>query len=156
MKKKSYQILLCLISLSAVLLMARPGNATLGQPEGSIESDRKALSGMHRMSTSQNGYTIQEIDCGGTAVREYLSSSGVVFAVAWNGLRHPDLTTLLGSYASAYEEALQNTARKPGVRRLAIETDGLVVQKWGHVGSLAGRAYAPDLIPSGVTIDEIK
>ena len=89
-------------------------------------------------------------------MREYVSSSGIVFAVAWNGLRHADLTALLGSYADAYREALQKTPRRPGVRRLSVKTDGVVVEKWGRVRDLRGRAYVPDLFPAGATIDEIK
>jgi hypothetical protein len=136
--------------------MVRPGNATLGQTADSIESDRIALSAVRGGTTAQNGYTVQEIDYGAAAVREYISASGIVFAVAWNGIRHPDLTALLGSYTGRYQQTLDNTPRRPGVRHLAVKADGVVVEKWGHVRDLRGRAYAPDLIPPGVTIDEIK
>jgi hypothetical protein len=107
-------------------------------------------------TTTQKGYTVQEIDYDGTAVREYISSSGIVFAIAWNGIRHPDLSALLGSYAGQYQQALQNTPRQPGARHISVKADGVVVEKWGHVRALQGRAYAPDLIPPGVNTDEIK
>ncbi len=148
--------LLCLALLLPFLFVARSGQATLGGSADSVESDRKAFSAARGAATEQNGYTVQEIDLDGAAVREYVSSSGVVFAVAWNGLRHPDLAPLLGSYADAYQKGLQQTQRRPGVRSLAVKADGVVVEKWGHVRRLQGRAYAPGLIPPGVNIDEIK
>jgi hypothetical protein len=156
MKNISCRLFLCLAFSIASLFMVRPGDATLGQPADSVESDRIALSAVRGGTTMQNGYTVQEINYGGTAVREYVSSSGIVFAVAWNGIRHPDLTALLGSYTDQYRKTLQQTPRQPGVRHLSVRTDGVVVEKWGHVRDLRGRAYAPDLIPPGLDIDEIR
>ena len=68
----------------------------------------------------------------------------------------PDLTPLLGSYAGEYQEALGRTARKYGERHLQVKAAHVVVQKWGHMRNLQGRAYAPDLVPAGVTVDEIR
>ncbi len=156
MKHVSCRVLLCLVFSTGFLCMVRPGNATLGQSADSVESDRIALSAVRGGTTAQNGYTVQEIDYDGAAVREYVSASGIVFAVAWNGIRHPDLTALLGSHMGEYRQALSNTPSQPGVRRLSVKANGVVVEKWGHVRDLRGRAYAPDLMPPGVTIDEIK
>ena len=89
-------------------------------------------------------------------MREYVSPSGVVFGIAWSGLVPPDLTQLLGSYAPEYQEALQQTPRQKGSRHLRVETPGVIVEKWGHMRNLQGRAYAPALIPPGVSVDEIK
>jgi hypothetical protein len=139
-----------------ILASAGGVRASLGGPADSVDSDIKVFSAQRGAATAQNGYTVQEIRYGGTAVREYVSPSGIVFAVAWNGIRHPDLTALLGSYAGQYQKALQNSPRRPGVRHLSVKADGVVVEKWGHVRNLQGRAYAPDLIPPGVTVDEIK
>ncbi len=136
--------------------MVRQGFATLGQTADSVESDRRALSAVRGGTTAQNGYTVQEVTYDGAALREYISASGIVFAVAWNGMRHPDLTALLGSYTDQYQKALAQTSRQPGLRRLSVKADGVVVEKWGHVRNLQGRAYAPDLIPPGVAIDEIR
>jgi hypothetical protein len=46
--------------------------------------------------------------------------------------------------------------RQPGRRHVTVKTDGVVVEKWGHMRNLQGRAYAPALIPQGVSVDEIK
>lgn len=90
------------------------------------------------------------------AVREYVSPSGVVFGIAWNGLVRPNLATLLGPYADAYRKALVQRPREPGRPFLKVKTDGLVVEEWGHMRDLHGRAYVEDLVPPDVPVNAIK
>jgi hypothetical protein len=155
MRKRHYTVLVvCLATL--VLVTAQVARATLDGFADSVESDRKVLSAARMSPASHDHYTVQEIQIETTLVREYVSLSGVVFAVAWNGLVHPDLTQLLGPYAGDYEEALQQTPRKYDRNRLEVKANRVVVEKWGHMRNLQGRAYVPDLIPPGVSIDEIR
>jgi hypothetical protein len=137
-------------------LTARPAGAALGESGYTVETDRSALSAVRDSTMARNGYSVHEFDSGATVVREYVSSSGVVFAVAWNGLTHPDLDQLLGSYAGEYHRVLQQTPRKHGRRSIQLKTDSVVVEKWGHMRNLQGRAYDPALIPAGVSVDEIR
>ena len=130
--------------------------ATIGESVDSVASDQKALSATRRTAKTSTTYTIHEIRTETLTVREYVSLSGVVFGIAWNGLTHPDLTPLLGSYVSEYQKALIHGRRQPGRRHVTVKTDGIVVEKWGHMRNLQGRAYAPALIPQGVSVDEIK
>ncbi len=153
MGKKSY-LFLCL--LVATVAIARPAPATLGEPSASIATDSKAISAVRNAATARAGYTVQVIASDSVTVREYISPSGVVFGIAWNGLIHPDLTTLLGSYNGEYQKALRQNPRKPGRRFSQVKTNRIVVEKWGHMRNLQGRAYVPALIPPGVTADEIK
>ncbi len=156
MKNRAYGIVLCL-SLSAYVLSAPYlCRATLGERAESVSSDRKALSAVRRATTTHRNYTVQEIKSDVNVIREYISPSGIVFAIAWNGLTHPDLTTLLGSYALEYSQAMQQSPHKPGRRYSKVQADRVVVEKWGHMRNLQGRAYVPDLIPPGVSINEIK
>ena len=157
MKRKLYALFLCL-GLSAAALVINPqAQAALGESADSVASDRRALSAAQRGTQVRNRYTIQEIASDSTVVREYVSPSGIVFGIAWNGLTYPNLTPLLGSYASEYQTVLKQVQRKPGFRRRQfVRTDRLVVEKWGHMRNLQGRAYAPALIPPGVSVDEIK
>lgn len=145
-----------LVFLATVLVMAKPALAVLGESADSISSDRRALVATRGSVTVYDGYQVQEIGSATMTIREYISPSGVVFAIAWNGMTVPDLTTLLGSYANDYQKALKQTPRKPGRRLRQIKTDGVVVEKWGHMRNLQGRAYSPALIPQGVSIDKIK
>ena len=153
------RVSICSIFLGLVLitvLAGRPATATLGEPAESAGSGRKSLSAANRASVTHPGYTIREYDNGGNMVREYVNQSGIVFAVAWSGLSHPDLTPLLGSYAGEYREALAKTPRERGKRHFRVEANRVVVEKWGHMRSVRGRAYIPALFPSGVNSDEIK
>jgi hypothetical protein len=156
MKMRLYVFLLSLGLSVAIFVTVQQAQATLGESSDSITLDRKALSAVRRATTARNGYTVHEIASGSTVVREYVSPSGIVFGIAWNGLIHPDLTQLLGAYAGEYEKALQRTPRQPGRRRLQVKTNQVVVEKWGHMRNLQGRAYVPALIPRGVRIDEIR
>ena len=156
MKKGTCCLFLGLGFLGAILLAAQVAHAALGESIDSITSDRKSLSAVQGAMTARDGYTIQTIESDSTTFREYVSPSGVVFGIAWNGLIHPDLTRLLGSYAGEYQEALRQMPRTPGRRSFQVKTDHIVVEKWGHMRNLQGRAYAPALIPQGVSINEIK
>lgn len=130
--------------------------ATLGESVDSVASDQKALSATHRTAKTSKTYTIHEMRTETLTVREYVSPSGVVFGIAWNGLTHPDLTPLLGSHHNEYQKAIGHANRQPGHRHVTVKTEGVVVEKWGHMRNLQGRAYAPALIPQGVSVDEIK
>ncbi len=156
MKIRPYALFLSLGLSVAILVTVQQAQATLGESADSITLDRKALSAVRRAATVGTGYTVHELASDSTVVREYISPSGIVFGIAWNGLIHPDLTQLLGTYAGEYEKALRQTSRQPGRRRLQVRTNQVVVEKWGHMRNLQGRAYAPDLIPPGVSVDEIR
>jgi hypothetical protein len=145
-----------MVFLAAQTIFVPSASAVLGKPATSITADEESLGGGRIAKSAGNGYEIQEIVTDATTVREYVSAEGIVFALAWNGLVHPDLSHLLGTYAAEYEQALKKTARKPGSRSLQVKAPRVVVEKWGHMRNLQGRAYAPDLMPSGVPIDEIR
>lgn len=141
---------------SCLALTARPARAALGEGAASVDEDAKVLAAS-RGGTSEHGlYRVETVTSGSGTMREYVSASGVVFAVAWNGVAHPDLRPMLGSYAGEYESALARTPRAPGRRHQQVTTGRLVVEKWGHMRDLHGRAYAPALVPAGVSLDEIE
>jgi len=142
--------------LAALHASALRVQATLGESVASVDSDSKALSGVRLAATVHDGYSIQEITAASVVLKEFVSPSGVVFGITWHGLIHPDLTQILGSYASKYKEGLLQIHRGQDRRRLRVTTDQLVVEQWGHMRNLQGRAYAPDLIPQGLSIDEIR
>jgi len=157
MKKNHLALFIGLSIWMTMLSTGSPAQASLGESDDSITSDEKALSAVRGAAATRNGFTVHEIQSDSTTVREYVSPSGIVFAIAWNGRIHPDLTSLLGSYAGEYNKALQQTPREPGRRSYyVVKSDQVVVEKWGHMRNLQGRAYAPALIPPGVSIDEIK
>jgi len=157
MKRRLSTVFLGFGLVVAVLAAAQQAQAVLGESVDSVTTDQKTLSAARGATTGvHSGYTVQEIVSDATTIREYVSSSGIVFGIAWQGRTHPDLTPLLGSYNGEYQDALRKTPRQPGRRHLQVKTDRVVVEKWGHMRKLQGRAYVPALIPSGVSLDEIK
>jgi hypothetical protein len=157
MKTRLFPITLLVLGLAlAIFLSAERVQAALGESVDSVASDQKAISAVRRAMKTSTGYTVHEIRSETITVREYVSPSGVVFGIAWNGLTHPDLTPLLGAYTDEYQKAMRKAKRQPGRRHVQVKTDGVVVEKWGHMRKLQGRAYAPALIPQGVSVDEIK
>jgi len=136
--------------------LAGSARAALGEPESSLAADRKALSAVKGATIPGSAYSVEELVSHGNVVREYVSGAGVVFAIAWRGLSPPDLGPLLGGYASEYRQAARRAAGRPGHRYRKLETPHLVVESFGHMRDLGGRAYAPSLFPPGVTPDEIR
>ncbi len=157
MKRTHYAVVLGLSLFTAVLAAAPPAEAVLGEPADSVAADRNALSAIRSAATTTHAnYTVQQVESDAVTVREYISPSGIVFAVAWNGMVNPDLTQLLGSYSGEYREARRQMPRKHGRRSQQVKTNRVVVETWGHMRNLQGRAYVPALVPPGVIIDEIK
>ncbi len=156
MRKNIVYIIVSCLGLAIFLSLSGHAAAALGGAVDTVEGDQNALSAHRRIITSYAGYTVQEISSDSVSVREYVSPSGVVFGIAWDGLIHPDLTKLLGNYAGEYENARKLMRRVYGQKRLMVKTDQVVVEKWGHMRNLHGRAYAPSLLPPGVNVNDIK
>ncbi len=155
---KAKQMLFFLgIVIQSALLFAAPAEAALGEAGASVSADTMALSAVHQATRVHDRYTVREIRSDSVTVREYISPSDVVFGVAWNGITYPDLDQLLGSYAGEYRDTLRKSERKPGNRSSRkVKTSTAVIETWGHMRNLQGRAYVSALVPQGVTINEIK
>jgi len=144
--------------LSAMMLVvALPAFAGLGEAASSVQADQAHMQGSLR-TTQADAYTVHEIKAAtGTVVREYVSTSGKVFAVAWQGPWPPDMRQILAGYFEQYQQAVQAQASaRAGRRPLLIEQPGFVVQSGGHMRSFAGRAYIPEMLPQGVGKEEIR
>ena len=155
MEKRIIALFFGFIVVFFIHVTAQMALATLGESADSVASDRKSFSAVRHATQPHNGYTVQDFNTDGNVVREYISPSGVVFAIAWDGVSHPDLTVLLGTYLEEFQQALSNTSRQKGKRHMQVKANRVIVEKWGHMRSMRGRAYIPALIPSGVTINEI-
>ena len=120
--------------------------AGLGGEAPSVVGDQLRMHGQLR-TMANDGYSVQQIEAAdGTVVREYVSSEGMVFGVAWQGPKLPDLSALLGEYFPRYQAALP----VPVHRRtpVSVHTDGLIVEIDGQMRAFHGRAYLPNLMPS--------
>lgn len=133
---------------------AFPALATLGEDVQTVENDRVQMNAALR-TTSAAGYTVHEIQTAtNTVIREYVSASGKVFAVSWQGPLLPDLRQTLGRYFSEYN----SNASEPhvGRRHLSIEGADLVVHSNGHMRAFYGSAYVRSLLPANFPVDQIK
>jgi hypothetical protein len=137
-----------------LIIFAAPAFAELGGTISSIQADQLKM-GASRQVTSNSGYQLHEMQSPqGIRVREYASPNGIVFGVTWNGPWMPDLRQLLGPYFNQYMVAAEGkkAARGP----VSIQLPGLIVERGGHARSFFGRAYVPQIIPQGVTVDAIQ
>jgi hypothetical protein len=146
--------------VGVVLMIAElsfPAFAALGGNLDSIQTDQEYMKATIKI-TQVNSYAVHEIKVPtGTVVREYVSRTGRVFGVAWQGPFVPDMRQLLGSYFDHYSEAAKAQRQSyVGRRPLNIHESGLVMQTAGHMRAYSGRAYDPELLPPGVSADDIR
>ena len=150
------------LALGAVLLAGEalaPAQAGLGNQAASVEADRVSMKG-HLRTRSEPGYSVQEITAAnGSTVREYVSSSGVVFAVTWSGPAAPNLQQTLGTYFTRYVTAAKTqraTGHRTGHNHLEIREPSLVVHAGGHMRQYFGLAYVPSLVPQNLSISDLQ
>lgn len=150
-----------LLTVAAVFLISAvpfPAEASLGGTVASVQADQKTLHGTLQATTKSGAYTVQEVKSpNGVIVREYVSTAGQVFAVAWQGPIRPNMQQLLGSYFQTFKAATQVRSGGRVLRgQVNIKQDGLVVQMGGHMRWLVGRAYVPSMVPATVQLEEIR
>lgn len=144
----------CCVGAIMSALLAPPACAALGEPESSISGDHEHLQGSIK-STVRTNYRVHEMQLpSGTVLREFAAVGGIVFAVAWHGPAIPDLRQALGRYFDVYVAAAQAT--HGGRRHLQIEQSEFVMQSSGRMRAFAGRAYLPQRVPAGTSLDEIR
>ena len=139
---------------SVLLALAFPAWAALGDNVTSVNNDKAHMKGTLRSVATQH-YVKHEIQVpSGQVVREFVSPSGSVFGVAWEGPFQPDLQQLLGSYFEPVKQAV-TAQQRHGHGPIFVETTGFVFQQGGHARSFHGRAYVPAMVPQGVDVTEI-
>jgi hypothetical protein len=149
------------IAFIPLMLMIHPpsASAALGGTVSSVDSDRVHVQGA-LMRIVQNGpVAMHELrSSSGTMIREYVnSSSGTVFAVAWDGPWLPDLRQVLGNHFDHYLAAMRGRQQGRSARGVvAIDDGGLVVQMSGHPRAFVGRAYLTGSLPAGIQLETIR
>ncbi len=146
-----------MMAIALALGLPFPAFAALGASLDSVQNDQVRLQARIRITVA-GSYTIHEMTAPtGTVVREYVSPTGRVFGVTWQGPFIPEMQQLLGAYFEQYSRAAKRQQeRYVGRIPLDIHEPGLVVQTAGHMRAYAGRAYDPGLLPAGVTDHDIR
>jgi hypothetical protein len=158
MYKRANSPRLKLLAVAAVLLGGTlPLWASMGGDAASIQADQARMRGTMR-ATARESYSVREIQGeSGTVVREYVSGEGKVFGVAWQGQGAPDMRQILGTYFEQYTQAAKaRPGPRYGRRPLIIEEPGLVVEVGGHPRAFMGKAYVPEMLPTGVKAEDIR
>ncbi len=152
-----------LLWLAGTVLLAvgltLPAFAALGGDANSVHADQTHMKATAQIEVSPSGaYSVHELQSPyKTVVREFVSTDGRVFGVAWQGPFIPDMRQILGTYFQQYSTAASEARSKHvGRRPLNIQQPGLVVQTGGHMRSYSGRAYVPEMVPQGVNAEEIQ
>jgi hypothetical protein len=143
------------LRFAPLMLLAPLAFASLGGDFNSVMTDQIHFQGSIK-TTETASFTVQEIHPQtGIVIREYVSPAGKVFAVSWHGPRMPDMQQLLGSYFQQYSDGVKAQA-SPRRRFLQIVQPDFVFQHGGHMRSYTGKAYLPQLLPAGVTAEDIQ
>jgi hypothetical protein len=138
--------------------MLSPLFAELGGSSSSVSTDALKFKSSIKKTQSAT-YTVHEMtDNYGTVIREYVGPDNTVFAVAWEGKRTPNLSQLFGSYHQRYSSRLSaaRADKTVGRNRVSLKNSDMVVQSFGHMGFSKGKAYIPDMVPSGFDVEGLE
>jgi hypothetical protein len=154
---RGLKLRLCFAALGLLLFIPMSAFASLGGDVNSIMMDQIHFQGNIRTTQSET-FTMHEIhSANGTVIHEYVSPAGKVFAVTWHSAWPPDLHQLLGTYFDEYHEAARtNAPPQPGRRVVRLREPDFVFEQGGHPRSFVGRAYLPQMLPPGVTVEALQ
>ena len=143
-----------LCALALAMLLPAPARAWLGGDADSIRADAERMNSSAR-ATAATSCTVYEMETpAGTRVREFVSPTGRVFAVTWQGASLPDLRQLLGAFFERYVTA--DNALGAGAASRVIDQPDFVVHAGGHLRAFVGRAYLPAAMPPGVALADLR
>jgi hypothetical protein len=140
------------VALGSAFVAPTPAQATLGGDAASVQANQSHLGGELRIEKLAYGERhILELSTG-TVIRQYVSPTGVVYAVTWHGHRMPNLNEIFGSYAA---ELSRRDRIRGGRHNMALDGTNFMMRATGHGQTFAGRAWVPSLVPAGVDLDAV-
>ena len=143
--------------VGGVLLLSTCAMAELGGTETSVRADQQRLNGTRSVTQAQ-AYALHEIRTPeNNVIHEYISPDGKVFAVSYTGKMLGESNAILSAYSRQIARAM--VAVRNGKHRggpVNIELPGLVYHATGHMRSYMIRAYLPDSVPQGVTVEALR
>jgi hypothetical protein len=139
------------IGVVAGLCFVAHSHAALGEDQSSVQADQRAWGASVTVSARGATTVHTQLLPNGITVRQYLDSSGSVFAVAWDGPILPDFARLLGTHFAVYAQAVRQQSRGVNVHRV-----DLVMESGGMMRSFGGRAYLPGKLPADLAAQDIR
>ncbi|MDE2354438.1 MAG: DUF2844 domain-containing protein [Betaproteobacteria bacterium] len=138
------------------LCAATPLYAALGGPASAILGSGQVVTAPgHQLAQLPQGVQAQTVVTSQNVTITEFSRGGTVFAIRWDGPIIPDQSQLLGSYFPEYAAGMQ--ARNPKGRNapVQIRSQALVAHVQGHMRAFSGSAYAPALVPAGLSVSTL-
>jgi hypothetical protein len=140
----------------AIALLGCPGfgHAVLGGSPEPFDAESVALQPVVSIAAANTVRRETKLKSG-TRVREYISSAGLVFAVAWDGPVQPNLKQLLGKY---FDTLVAEAQRVPSAGRssIAVERPEVVIQSSGRMRAFEGAAWIPAALPAGFSANDVR
>ena len=169
MTKLTYTPAFAFVALALLFVVGSPtatAYAALGETADSVTADAASFNAVTVQQVARSAlnapavkaYTVEQMTvASGIAVKEYVGPNGRVFAVTWRGRRPPDLSVLLGSYFSQYEDAANaGGLTAHGLHHASVRGSDVTVETAGHMRDMWGRALLPAMLPPGVEQSEIQ
>lgn len=149
-----------LVAATLILSFSTAGAAALGERIFTVSGQSKAqvsnLKITQKNSSVGTPYSVQESEEGGIKMKQFVSSDGVVFAVAWKGIAPPDFNDILGKYYSDYSAETQSVLRPRNRKKLNVKSQDFVFRNSSLGGSFRGLAYVPSLLPAGLAVEDLQ
>ena len=146
-------------SFMIVHIYSAQGECTLGEKVDDMQSLKKPVLLNSKIGTEavhDAGYSIHEVELSGTSLKEFVLPNGTVFAVTWRGLKHPDLSYVLGNYNTEYEKLKSTKVKTLGRSPIYVNSSKISVRMSGHMRDLHGQAYDPTLLPPNFSLLDLK
>jgi len=143
------------LALATLLLQSSSdARAALGDDVGAVAADQARLGAKVKVMR-RPAYAVHELALPtGATVRELVGDAGKVFAVTWSGGWRPSLRRLLGAHYERFIAATRGRRATRGIVR--IELPGMTVVMGGHLRTFFGKAVLTELLPAGVTPEELR
>lgn len=145
---------------ASLVFAALPARAVLGGDVSTVADDLARVRGERHavVIASASAVRTHEITMAdGSSIREFVTPSGVVFAITWSTRFKPDLESLLGAHATTYAAAASEAMSAPGIRRhVELRRGDLVVHSTAHLNAYVGKAWLQSLVPQGVAVDALR
>jgi hypothetical protein len=141
-------------ALALVLLPATVAFAALGDDATAVAADEARLGARH-VVRQRGKYALHEFAVPtGTTIREFVGDAGKVFAVSWSGGFRPNLRDVMGAHYDRFIAATRGRRATRGIAR--IELPGMTVVMGGYLRTFWGQVILTDLLPPGVTPEELR
>ncbi len=140
--------------LPTLTAIASPAWAAVGDDASAVAADQARLKATLHV-VAMKGYAVHELTTpAGALMREFVATTGKIFALSWSGGFRPDLREVMGSHYQQYLEARRSQPRAHGPVR--VELPGMIVVMGGYLRTFWGHVTLTDLAPPGWNDEALK